>query len=108
MYTLGPWRVGTKMKYGTVWPDGIFTGPEDHDAIRIASVAGLPMNRKLEELMQDPRNDNSLANARLIAAAPDLLEALRIAENHLDHSDKTDEGQYAIDIIRAAIEKATK
>ena len=45
---------------------------------------------------------NAPANARLIAAAPDLLEALKMALVWLDY-----EGKYDVLAIRAAIAKAT-
>lgn len=46
--------------------------------------------------------DETLANAKLIAAAPDLLEALKLMVDVVD-------GNYseATDIAKAAIEKAT-
>ena len=46
------------------------------------------------------------ANARLIAAAPDLLEALQLCRQHMyDHASNTTDG--AFDKICAAIAKAT-
>ena len=54
-----------------------------------------------------------LANARLIAAAPELLEALKLADEWLDeliaeHSVRlTELGRSKRDLIRAAITKAT-
>jgi len=45
---------------------------------------------------------SSEANARLIAAAPDLLEALKIAQLWLDI-----DGRYDMQAINAAISKAT-
>ena len=58
--------------------------------------------------------EEEMANARLIAAAPDLLEALLEAEAGLEFSgaDKQPEGQFvpaptlALRIVRAAIAKA--
>ena len=46
------------------------------------------------------------ANARLIAAAPDLLEALFEADRFLSHPLDPDDIQMARDVIRAAIAKA--
>lgn len=57
-----------------------------------------------------PKAQELAANARLIAAAPDLLEAAIQAEKVIDilwvshHSNRTDA---ALDLLRAAIAKAT-
>lgn len=55
------------------------------------------------------RPDERHANARLIAAAPDLLAALSaIASlNLVDHLGPHDMAMHAVDIARAAIAKAT-
>lgn len=45
------------------------------------------------------------ANARLIAAAPELLEAIRGVIEHMEWS--TDQGEAAYQFARAAIAKAT-
>jgi hypothetical protein len=50
--------------------------------------------------------DEAEANARLIAAAPDLLIALARAHNDLLFMEDRDER--TIDIVRAALAKATK
>jgi len=46
------------------------------------------------------------ANARLIAAAPELLEALKVAESELRYHAATRNSE-ALTIVRAAIQKAT-
>ena len=57
-------------------------------------------------------NDERLANARLIAAAPDLLEACEaVLANELDAKSAAEFGGYTLDdkigdILRAAIAKA--
>jgi hypothetical protein len=50
----------------------------------------------------------ALANARLIAAAPDLLEALRWAAQNADQSEagRDDDWYAGLDRVRAAIAKA--
>jgi hypothetical protein len=45
-------------------------------------------------------------NARLISAAPDLLEALKVAESELRYHAATRNSE-ALTIVRAAIQKAT-
>jgi hypothetical protein len=51
--------------------------------------------------------DELVANARLIAAAPDMLEALILAEIAADPTATADERAKAKSAIRAAITKAT-
>ncbi len=54
-------------------------------------------------------NDTTKANARLIAAAPELLEALSIVSRWLPAGDIARPDQIAIrDTVRAAIAKATE
>ncbi len=48
-----------------------------------------------------------IANARLIAAAPDLLEALRDCLRRIDDADETYGPDHAVTKARAAIAKAT-
>ena len=88
-FTPGPWRAE--------FPDEISV--RDADGGRIAILANLK-----GRLGMKGRRDTSEveANARLIAAAPDLLEALQemvrtFAKNHA----------LAVDVARAAIARAT-
>lgn len=74
-------------------------GPWTHNATSVwadqkmvAAVYGDDPNCKPDERMR--------ANASLIAAAPELLEALRVAEHSVGDSK-------ALEIVRAAIAKAT-
>ena len=57
-----------------------------------------------------PTQEEALANARLIAAAPALLAAIRTAVRHLECPDenKPDIVRLCLNECRAAIEKATK
>lgn len=52
----------------------------------------------------EDRHGRAEANALLIAAAPDLLAALRAAASQLDHGCRLD--MYTQDLVRAAIRKA--
>ena len=64
-HTPGPW-----------WVDGPDEGIEVHDTFgRTASVWG-----------DQDDNSEAWANARLIAAAPDMLDALRTADDALDYA----------------------
>jgi len=91
-YTPGPWRVATKGP-GLL---GIYADASASDLI--AGIASA---------------DNQEANARLMAAAPDLLAALEVALNDFDtwgevwQSDDDDGVNFpAVNAIRAAIAKA--
>lgn len=79
-HTPGKWYMGNNL---TVWTDA--------DQSLIAQVAG-------------PRDEDpeSLANARLIAAAPELLSALKLALHSLEFHDKQAEYDWHSDEIKAA------
>ncbi len=74
-HTLGPWVVGTKTEFGTHNANMIFDSQDGS----VAMVYGLPSNTMLEK-MDEERYAEGKARARLIAAAPDLLEALKDLE----------------------------
>ena len=87
-HTPGPWRSGHYGEYGF----RIDTGPDTNYVAHVSPR------------LDDPETE---ANARLIAAAPDLLEALEFYaahQNHVDYSVTDDVGV----IARAAIAKATE
>jgi hypothetical protein len=69
-YTPGPWRVKPNSVGGPT------VGPEGSVVADIRTYGGPHVGGR-----QHPQTD---ANARLIAAAPDLLEALRCACNYID------------------------
>lgn len=62
-HTPGPWRQGEN------YPSRILAG--EGSAARIVAGTCLPVD-------EETPNETELANARLIAAAPDLLEALKL------------------------------
>jgi hypothetical protein len=87
-HTPGPW--------GCDW-----TSHHSHD-YRLQQPNGAPLRLVVEA------NDHNeqRANARLIAAAPDLLAALEVVREYMDHA--ADQFSYEdIVQIRAAIAKAT-
>jgi hypothetical protein len=82
----GPWAIQDNAAHGVhIYSEGGMFGGGKHVA-RVSNSAGVDM----------------LANARLIAAAPSMLDALERAEQQLDY------GQYdaAMGILRAAITAA--
>jgi len=85
-HTPGPWEIGNKGDFGTFNPAHIYG---NHGADSVAHVYGVPLHTTLEEV-DSARYAAGLSNARLIAAAPELLEALELVHsstavlNHLD------------------------
>lgn len=93
-HTPGPWAVGTHTGYGDI--DGVLV--EDTNSGLVVAIALVDV----EELPGD-------ANARLIAAAPEMLEALEQALRYIE-ADECAHGRQFGDgnVVRAAIAKATK
>lgn len=91
-HTPGPWRLHEGSIFGHAGYIGI-TSPA-HDFLAEVVV-------KMDD--DTERSPRLLANARLIAAAPDLLAALQRAVNVLDATGATDDANAA----RAAIAAAT-
>jgi hypothetical protein len=95
-HTPGPWFVN---------------GPYDHtnDLFIRATVDGENFD---VASTYDDETGNAQANAKLIAAAPELLDALILANEtmneHFGITDEDDAGNHAHDQIREAIKKATK
>lgn len=97
-HTPGPWHVE----------------PHRDDCLWVAVPA--PVGRKVIAVLcigfDEPWDSQQHANARLIAAAPDLLEALKAAQRDLETVEREMQGiapeavSPALPIIRAAIAKA--
>jgi len=110
-HTKGPWAVSQLGRRN----DGSIAVMTDSDVDRFAVAyvnVSSPQPRGKAHLAQD---DASESNARLIAAAPDMLDALRIAAEALDnYSDVNDGGNgpvpnramAALQDVEAAIAKA--
>ena len=94
-HTPGPWHVGIGNGDGSIFPEVGRTRLED-GGTTLYPIA--QVNRGWNAVEDD-------ANARLIAAAPDLLAALRFAESALDAYSGGESADLAV--IRAAIAKAT-
>lgn len=74
-HTPGPWHVGMRSGHNgnIVYAYDAYDGDHAYDATAICSMYDMWVNRRVDE-----QKDNAgLANARLIAAAPDLLAALQ-------------------------------
>lgn len=97
-HTPGPWTVGDKNGYRA---NSVLAGDN-----AVADVYGLPLHQHIGKFTEC----EGLANARLIAAAPDLLEALTalVTFNDAPLNDRRPEGYGALlASARAAIAKAT-
>jgi len=96
-HTPGPWET---QSFGNGEAVVIANGSNRDDVACICSVAG-----GLGTVLEDNRDYESEANANLIAAAPELLEACKTAYNCL--CNPIDGAQSDINLIHAAITKAT-
>jgi hypothetical protein len=76
LWTPAPWRLGSEKGYN---PHHIKTNEPDMDARSICSVYGMFENKHIDNIRDDPRCSEGLANARLIAQAPAMAEALEEA-----------------------------
>lgn len=97
-HTPGPWSVWTPRGPGYLFPRYHILGPAPADERELApTVAEIPMS-----------TENSEGNARLIAAAPELLDAARYSVEVLDLIQTDDDaiGEAAA-LLREAIRKAT-
>jgi hypothetical protein len=95
-HTPGPW-IGAGPSFGDPFPrytTSIVTEWE-HDDEGIVEICELPFHH---------RDDENEANARLIAAAPDLLNALVMV---LDDPQALDGRPRTAEVVREAIAKAT-
>ena len=70
-HSAGPWEIGHRGRNVN-----LIAQPSRGDDKYIAQVYGIPQNSTLADLEGDSRWAVGLANAALIAAAPDLLAAL--------------------------------
>lgn len=66
-HTPGPWRLDNNIAYG--WKTNPFSITVRKRGVHSTTVANIPAKQTISR-------DEAEANARLIAAAPDLLEAL--------------------------------
>ncbi len=86
-FTPGPWTQGLKGDFAHHNANNIY----DRHANCIASIPGVPLHCSVEDLKKSDNADDreGMANARLIAAAPALFEAItRIARINV-HEDYT-------------------
>lgn len=95
-HTPGPWTIGTSAGYNA---SHVYSGEDG-----VCTVYGIFSHQSVQQVVDDPRCAEGMANARLIAAAPDMLEALHKAEGWLA---EWASAEPYIGEIRAVIAKAT-
>jgi hypothetical protein len=77
-HTPGPWNIGMRSGANSNLIYA-YNGAEQHDDDSICSVYGMYQHTEIE----NQKEGVGLANARLIAAAPELLDELKAVEAHL-------------------------
>lgn len=97
-HTPGPWSHDYRKNRHGGYSQEVF----DQSGELIATAAWHPV--KLDDVTT---TTNREANARLIAAAPDLLSAAQQALSHCGPNGYLDFGKPATDALRAAISRAT-
>jgi hypothetical protein len=96
-HTKGAWHIGEGNGEGSIFADSGRTRFE----------SGGTTLYPICEINNGWNEAEDAANARLIATAPELLEALRVAESELRYHAATRNSE-ALTIVRAAIQKATE
>lgn len=108
-HTPGPWHVGSRGGYNalTIYA---YNGASQHEDQGICDVFGIPLRWMLEQVENDKASQIGLANAKLIAAAPELLAACegvtQILSDLIDYVGGNTEAMEAALKIDAAIKQA--
>ena len=98
-YTPGPWNFAHRRRYDGMYDTEIF----DSEGNTVATAAWYALPKTHEGMT----STNRMENARLIAAAPDLLEALKSFAGVENFAGWHPKYESAIEKARAAIAKAT-
>jgi len=102
-HTPGPWRMGSEKGYNV---DSIQSAVADRG---IAQVYGVPLHTRVDDkCLRAERYSESLANARLIAAAPELLEALLETRSYLRKLHYALDTQGLMEVVDTAIQAAVE
>jgi len=80
------WTIGNKSQFATHNPSMIY----DANGDAVAQVYGVPLHTTLKDAQADPRWAEGLKRARLIAAAPELLAALKAAWEGVSDKQRAD------------------
>ena len=100
-YTKGPWHISYDNTGNGSYGEWHIVGTKEHSIAQVPAYATGNLS------------EQDIVNARLIAAAPELLEALELSEATIDRLTCIDDAkrrsvQGTFDVIRAAIAKARK
>ena len=100
-HTPGPWEADLKRHNGHC---GIsINAPDD---IQVATVYLNIINSEWKHPIVRPQNNESVNNARLIAAAPEMYEALKILITKTKQLERFDMESYEVEQAKLAINKA--
>ena len=95
-HTPGPWRLENNIHYG--WKTNPYSINTRKPGVHSVAIANIPAKQTISR-------DEALANARLISAAPELLDVLQTFPQSMDWTDE--QLMEWNDRARAAIAKAT-
>jgi hypothetical protein len=95
-HTPGPWTYWNNIHYG--WKTNPYSVTVQKPGVHSVTVANIPARQTISK-------DEARANAKLISAAPDLLDALQTMPQGPSNTDQ--EWWDWIDKARKAIDKAT-
>jgi hypothetical protein len=97
-FTKGPWHVGMRSGHNAsiIYE---YDGKDAHHDSAICSVYGISLNRDIEQ----SKDDDGMKNARVIAAAPEMLYALELVKQSSEWSCMESDTQ---DAVLAALAKA--
>lgn len=73
-----------------------------HSTVEITTTAGLSVAQTTSDRYWQGFREEALANARVLAAAPDMLEALKVTMQH----GRIDDSEARMNLVAAAIAKA--
>jgi alanine dehydrogenase len=94
-HTPGPWKLNDNTQY---WKNNIFSITASKRGVHSVAVANMPARATIPV-------SEAWANARLMVAAPDLLEALQLADAMLSGANM--DAKIVEKKVRSAIAKAT-
>ena len=102
-YTEGPWEIAPDAATYTI--DG-YAGRRLRAVGLPTEVLMLSVGTRSGQIAAIPMDESNVENARLIAAAPDLLEALEEITNYSGGAESAVDDEYVMARVHSAIDKA--